>query len=75
MDGNEPKEYIVEGTTYSPYGLVKSTDGKDASAELSSEPIRRLAEISAVCNDAKIVYNPVRTESLSVLHLHILLIP
>lgn len=54
-----PKEFTVEGTTFAPYGLVKSADGKDASSELQSEPIQRLAEISSVCNDAKIVYNSV----------------
>ncbi|EGN95477.1 hypothetical protein SERLA73DRAFT_162342 [Serpula lacrymans var. lacrymans S7.3] len=52
-----PREYDVEGTTYSPYGLVKSAGGKNASAELSADPIRRLAEIGALCNDAKIVYH------------------
>ncbi|KAH7912139.1 hypothetical protein BJ138DRAFT_1005081 [Hygrophoropsis aurantiaca] len=52
-----PKEFEVEGTTYAPHGLVKSADGKGAAAELSSDPIRRLAEISAICNDAKIVYH------------------
>ncbi|KAJ6455749.1 hypothetical protein C8R45DRAFT_586858 [Mycena sanguinolenta] len=52
-----PQEYTVEGTTFSPYGSVTSTDGKQASDALMSDAIQRLAEISAVCNDAKIVYN------------------
>ncbi|KAF8739469.1 hypothetical protein AX14_009452 [Amanita brunnescens Koide BX004] len=52
------REYNVEGTTYAPHGLVKSADGHDASAELRSDPIQRLAEIGALCNDAKIVYHP-----------------
>ncbi|KAF8626260.1 hypothetical protein AX15_004935 [Amanita polypyramis BW_CC] len=52
------REYIVEGTTFAPHGLIKSADGHDASAELKSDPIQRLAEISALCNDARIVYNP-----------------
>jgi Ca2+ transporting ATPase len=62
IDGNSgaPKEYIVEGTTFSPYGLVKSVDGKQATSELRSKPIQRLAEISSICNDAKVVYHPVR---------------
>ncbi|PFH52396.1 hypothetical protein AMATHDRAFT_173416 [Amanita thiersii Skay4041] len=51
------REYSVEGTTFAPYGLVRSADGKDASDEMRSDPIQRLAEISALCNDAKIVYN------------------
>ncbi|KAG6888489.1 hypothetical protein C0995_007915 [Termitomyces sp. Mi166 len=50
-----PREYTVEGTTYSPIGAITAIDGKGA--ELQSDPIQRLAEISALCNDAKIVYN------------------
>ncbi|KAJ7685013.1 Ca-transporting ATPase [Mycena polygramma] len=59
IDGRtaSPREYTVEGTTFSPHGSVTSADGKEASAELRSDAIQRLAEISAVCNDAKIVYN------------------
>jgi len=57
IDGDAPKEYAVEGTTFAPNGLVTSADGKEVTAELRSEPIQRLAEISAICNDAKIVYN------------------
>ncbi|KZP20856.1 calcium-transporting ATPase [Athelia psychrophila] len=52
-----PKEYTVEGTTFSPYGSIKSADGKTVTSELLSEPIQRLAEISSICNDAKITYN------------------
>ncbi|KAH9952194.1 calcium-transporting ATPase [Amylocystis lapponica] len=52
-----PREYTVEGTTFAPVGLVRSADGTDASAELRSEPLQRLAEISAICNDSKIVYH------------------
>lgn len=50
----------MEGTTFSPYGSVTSANGKVGSAELKSDPIQRLAEISAICNDAKVVYNAVR---------------
>ena len=57
-----PKEYTVEGTTFSPYGAIQS-DGKTATSELLSDPIQRLAEISSICNDAKIVYNSVRVFS------------
>ncbi|KAJ7632447.1 hypothetical protein FB45DRAFT_912454 [Roridomyces roridus] len=59
IDGQtaRPREYTVEGTTFSPHGSVTSADGKEASAELKSDAVQRLAEISAVCNDAKIVYN------------------
>ncbi|KAL4067672.1 hypothetical protein J3A83DRAFT_4097783 [Scleroderma citrinum] len=50
-----PKEYEVEGTTYSPHGAITSVDGNRA--DLRLDAIRRLAEISAICNDAKVVYN------------------
>ncbi|KAF8844918.1 calcium ATPase [Paxillus ammoniavirescens] len=51
---SSPKEYEVEGTTYSPHGSVQSPDGKNA--DLGLDPMRRLAEICAICNDAKVVY-------------------
>ncbi|KAI0086326.1 calcium-transporting ATPase [Irpex rosettiformis] len=52
-----PREYIVEGTTFSPVGLVKPADGKDVYAEPLPEPLLRLAEISSICNDSKILYH------------------
>lgn len=54
-----PKEYLVSGTTFAPHGLVTSLDGQEDDAELRSEPIQRLAQICAICNDAKIVFNSV----------------
>ncbi|KIL68618.1 hypothetical protein M378DRAFT_158447 [Amanita muscaria Koide BX008] len=51
------KQYTVEGTTFAPVGSVKSADGRHASTELRAGPIQRLAEICALCNDAKVVYN------------------
>ncbi|KAF7295081.1 Calcium-transporting ATPase [Mycena indigotica] len=59
VDGRtgSPREYVVEGTTFAPYGSVTSADGKEASDELKSDAIQRLAEISSICNDAKIVFN------------------
>jgi Ca2+ transporting ATPase len=51
------REYNVEGTTFSPYGAITTSSGKAAPNELQSSPIQRLAEISSICNDAKIVYN------------------
>ncbi|KAJ7098093.1 hypothetical protein B0H15DRAFT_902178 [Mycena belliarum] len=59
VDGHTatPREYTVEGSTFSPYGSVTSADGTVASAELKSDAIQRLAEISSVCNDAKVIYN------------------
>lgn len=53
------REYLVDGTTFSPHGSVAPADGKDASVDLQSEPVQRLAEISVLCNDAKVVYNAV----------------
>ena len=53
------REYSVEGTTFAPHGSVRSADGKEASAELRSLPIQLLAEISALCNDSKVVYHAV----------------
>lgn len=53
------REYFVDGTTFSPHGSVTSADGKDASVDLQSEPVQRLAEISVLCNDAGIIYNAV----------------
>ncbi|KAN0077248.1 hypothetical protein V8E55_011103 [Tylopilus felleus] len=49
-----PTEYQVGGTTYSPNGSVESSGSKNS--DLSLDPIRRLAEICAVCNDARIIY-------------------
>ncbi|KAI9508835.1 Ca-transporting ATPase [Russula earlei] len=53
----ELREHFVEGSTFSPHGSVTSLDGKDAHFDLQSEPVQRLAEICAICNDAKIVYD------------------
>ncbi|KAJ8455681.1 hypothetical protein ONZ51_g12357 [Trametes cubensis] len=51
-----PREFLVEGTTFAPTGSVRPADGK-AITEVPSEPLRRLAEISAICNDSKIIYH------------------
>ncbi|KAK0483482.1 Ca-transporting ATPase [Armillaria novae-zelandiae] len=52
-----PREYTVEGTTFSPYGSVTSVDGKEDPTQLSSDALQRLAQISSICNDSKIVYH------------------
>ncbi|KAG8954672.1 hypothetical protein FRC04_011105 [Tulasnella sp. 424] len=53
----QPEEFTVEGTTYAPTGPIKSSGGKLLSQEqLLAESIVKLAEISAICNDAKIVF-------------------
>jgi P-type Ca2+ transporter type 2A len=66
-----PKEWAVEGTTFAPHGSVRSADGKSTS-DVRSEPIQRLAEICAICNDAKIVYNPVSISMISITYVDLL---
>ena len=56
-DNGLPREFAVEGTTFSPFGAVTPVDGKGGREELSSDPIQRLAEIGSICNDSKIAYN------------------
>ncbi|KAI5779486.1 hypothetical protein EDC01DRAFT_621435 [Geopyxis carbonaria] len=51
-------ELVVEGTSFSPVGDVKTTSGDVvASAAASSLTIRKLAEIASVCNDAVIAFD------------------
>lgn len=47
-------EYTVEGTTFSPEGIIRDANGNPH--KLIS-PIVRTAEIATLCNDSKIVYN------------------
>lgn len=54
-----PREFAVEGTTFSPYGTIATLDGQTDQTALKSDPIQRLAEICSICNDSKIVYNTV----------------
>jgi len=60
-----PKEFTVEGTTFSPLGSIYSATGKDATDQCQSDPVQRLAEIASICNDAKVVYHPVSSISSS----------
>jgi len=60
-----PKEFTVEGTTFSPLGSIYSATGKEAIGECQSDPVQRLAEIASICNDAKVVYHPVSSKSPS----------
>ncbi|KIM28813.1 hypothetical protein M408DRAFT_69132, partial [Serendipita vermifera MAFF 305830] len=46
-------EYTVEGTTYAPEGNIHDESGKNHSL---STALIRTAEISALCNDSKVVY-------------------
>ncbi|KAF9050639.1 calcium ATPase [Hymenopellis radicata] len=52
-----PREFSVEGSTFSPEGSVQACDGKGGRDDLLSGPIQRLAEISSICNDSRIAYN------------------
>ena len=61
------REYTVEGTTFAPEGTVRDVSGKDASPELRSGPIKRLAEIGALCNDAKVVFDEVCSFAVAVI--------
>lgn len=55
-----PTEYTVEGTTFAPTGVISTFKGQALSGpELQTESVVRLAEISALCNDSKVVYNEV----------------
>jgi Ca2+ transporting ATPase len=60
----------VAGATFAPHGSVTSADGKDASVDLRSEPVQRMAEISVICNDAKIAYNAVSLPHTPYIILH-----
>ncbi|KAL9714813.1 hypothetical protein Ac2012v2_001473 [Leucoagaricus gongylophorus] len=61
-----PKEFTVEGTTFSPVGSIYSASGKEATDERQSDPVQRLAEIASICNDAKVVYNSEKQSYASV---------
>jgi P-type Ca2+ transporter type 2A len=50
---------MIDGTTFSPDGHATRTDGSKAPSTSQSEALRRTAEIAALCNDAKVVYNAV----------------
>ncbi|KAG9038480.1 hypothetical protein FRB95_001337 [Tulasnella sp. JGI-2019a] len=51
-------DFVVEGTTYSPLGAISDAKGRVLSTtELETPSMVRLAEICAVCNDSRIVYN------------------
>ncbi|KIJ30306.1 hypothetical protein M422DRAFT_268171, partial [Sphaerobolus stellatus SS14] len=51
------QEYIVDGTTYAPEGDIRSVSTGQVIKAAPAEPLIRLAEISAICNDAKVVYS------------------
>lgn len=47
-------EYTVEGTTFSPEGIIRDANGNPH--KLIS-PLVRTAEIATLCNDSKVIYN------------------
>jgi Ca2+ transporting ATPase len=63
-DNSSLAEYQVGGTTFAPVGDVTTLDGAHAEKEaVRTEPVNRLVEICAFCNDAKIAYNAVSPDS------------
>uniref|UniRef100_A0A8H7TQM3 Cation-transporting P-type ATPase C-terminal domain-containing protein n=1 Tax=Bionectria ochroleuca TaxID=29856 RepID=A0A8H7TQM3_BIOOC len=55
--GSDLVELDVEGTTFAPKGAIKS-DGKAVEGITeSSETVRQIAEVAAVCNDARLAYD------------------
>lgn len=52
-------EYVVGGTTYAPQGTVSTVDGLHAErSKVRTTPVDKLVEVCALCNDAKVSYNP-----------------
>lgn len=49
-------EYTVEGTTFAPEGSIYEVNGNPHKL---TTPLIKTAEIAALCNDSKIVYNSV----------------
>ncbi|SGY75586.1 BQ5605_C005g03433 [Microbotryum silenes-dioicae] len=57
-DAGAAKELSVEGSTFAPVGNVSTDDGATVTLELlKTSSLTRLAEISALCSDAKVAYN------------------
>lgn len=53
-------ECQVGGTTFAPNGTVSRSDGQSLDkSTLITPTIRKLSEICAICNDAKVAYHPV----------------
>ncbi|SCZ97430.1 BZ3500_MvSof-1268-A1-R1_Chr4-2g07209 [Microbotryum saponariae] len=58
LDAGAAKELSVEGSTFAPVGNVSTDDGATVTLEsLKTSSLTRLAEISALCSDAKVAYN------------------
>jgi P-type Ca2+ transporter type 2A len=52
------QEYHVEGSSFSPYGNIMTSDGKIAdSLSVKNKCINELAQVCALCNDSSIAYD------------------
>ena len=61
-DSSAFAEFLVGGTTFAPIGRISTLEGNHAEkSAVRTNPLNKLVEICAVCNDAKIVYNSVRS--------------
>ncbi|ORY41452.1 calcium-transporting ATPase [Leucosporidium creatinivorum] len=56
IEGGKMEEFKVEGTTFAPEGKILTEAGASV-ALTDSHSVTRLAQISSICNDAKIAYN------------------
>lgn len=50
-------ELLIEGTSFSPVGEVRTPSGSLVTQAARSAVVRKLAEVCAVCNDATIAYD------------------
>lgn len=57
-DGNSLEEIDIEGTTFAPEGDLTAQGKKLENAASSSVTVARIASISAVCNDARLSFDP-----------------
>ncbi|CAH0001052.1 unnamed protein product [Clonostachys byssicola] len=55
--GSDLVELDVEGTTFAPKGAIKSNGKAVEGITESSETVRQIAEVAAVCNDARLAYD------------------
>ncbi|KAI2640428.1 calcium-transporting ATPase sarcoplasmic/endoplasmic reticulum type [Hypomontagnella submonticulosa] len=57
-DGTDLEELDVEGTTFAPKGDIKRNGKVVKDLSQSSSTIRQMNEVAALCNDARLVYDP-----------------
>ncbi|KAK1754956.1 hypothetical protein QBC47DRAFT_382282 [Echria macrotheca] len=57
QDGSDLEELDVEGTTFEPKGAIKS-NGKALSDVAQKSTVLQIAEVAALCNDARLDYHP-----------------